>query len=281
MKAKQVNQLSHNLFLLVIVNQKKRSPLLYSFGCFGDHTAFTIRIGTAVNFYFENIIWSSSSQTVSSIYIFAPAALLCNVLLPIILQCMGCAHSHVFMKSALKATWGGSKICFCYISSTSILIFSLSFTSPLRASLYRLPPSPIETKLSLKSTIATVSLTRMHSKWLQKVRSFKGTIHQVFPIILTKLQLVAVISWRTLPQSFHWAPMTAQRYVNLHAKGGRDDYFSSDYMDDKLANCLRHVSNSSSQRRHPDLRVLVAFSVADLRSRPYCGYVFVNSSFCL
>ena len=75
--------------------------------------------------------------------------------------------------------------------------------------------------------------------------------------------------------------MTAQRYVNLHAKDGRDDYFSSDYMDDELADCLEHVSNSSSQRRHPDLRVLVAFSGADLRSRLYYGYVFVNSSFCL
>jgi len=75
--------------------------------------------------------------------------------------------------------------------------------------------------------------------------------------------------------------MTAQRYVDLHAKGGRDDYFLSDYTRDKLADRLRHVSNSSLQRRHRDLRLLVAFLGADLRSRPYCGYVFVNSSFCL
>ena len=75
--------------------------------------------------------------------------------------------------------------------------------------------------------------------------------------------------------------MTAQRYVNFHAKDGWDDYFSSVYMDDELVDCLEHVSDSSSQRRHPDLRELVAFSGADLRSRPYCGYLFVNSSFCL
>jgi len=56
MKAKQVNQLSHNLFLLAIVNRKKLSLLLYSFGCFGDYIAFTLRIGTAANFYFDNII---------------------------------------------------------------------------------------------------------------------------------------------------------------------------------------------------------------------------------
>eukprot|EP00532_Pseudo-nitzschia_australis_P003439 CAMPEP_0168184636 /NCGR_PEP_ID=MMETSP0139_2-20121125/13354_1 /TAXON_ID=44445 /ORGANISM="Pseudo-nitzschia australis, Strain 10249 10 AB" /LENGTH=329 /DNA_ID=CAMNT_0008106289 /DNA_START=120 /DNA_END=1109 /DNA_ORIENTATION=+ len=66
-----------------------------------------------------------------------------------------------------------------------------------------------------------------------------------------------------LPRSFHWAPMTAQRYVDLHAKGGRDDYFSSDYTDAELADRLGHVSDSSLQQRHPDLSVLVAFSGAD------------------
>eukprot|EP00532_Pseudo-nitzschia_australis_P007107 CAMPEP_0168178742 /NCGR_PEP_ID=MMETSP0139_2-20121125/9366_1 /TAXON_ID=44445 /ORGANISM="Pseudo-nitzschia australis, Strain 10249 10 AB" /LENGTH=39 /DNA_ID= /DNA_START= /DNA_END= /DNA_ORIENTATION= len=39
--------------------------------------------------------------------------------------------------------------------------------------------------------------------------------------------------------------MTSQRYVDLHTKGGRDPYFSSDYMHDKLADYLGHVSNSS------------------------------------
>eukprot|EP00532_Pseudo-nitzschia_australis_P021140 CAMPEP_0168285540 /NCGR_PEP_ID=MMETSP0142_2-20121227/102_1 /TAXON_ID=44445 /ORGANISM="Pseudo-nitzschia australis, Strain 10249 10 AB" /LENGTH=66 /DNA_ID=CAMNT_0008229683 /DNA_START=38 /DNA_END=235 /DNA_ORIENTATION=+ len=66
--------------------------------------------------------------------------------------------------------------------------------------------------------------------------------------------------------------MTAQRYVDLHTKGERDAYFSSDYTDDELVDRLGHVSNSSLQRRHRDLRLLVAFLGADLRSRPYCGY---------
>jgi len=75
--------------------------------------------------------------------------------------------------------------------------------------------------------------------------------------------------------------MMAQWYVNLHAKGGRGNDFSSDYTNGKLADCLGHVSDSSLQRRHLDLRVLVAFLGANLRSRLYCGNVFVNSSFCL
>jgi len=49
----------------------------------------------------------------------------------------------------------------------------------------------------------------------------------------------------------------------------------------ELADRLRHVNNSSLQVRHPNLRVLEAFSGANLRSRHYCDYVFVNSSFCL
>jgi len=55
----------------------------------------------------------------------------------------------------------------------------------------------------------------------------------------------------------------AQRYVNLHAKGGRGVNFLSDYTNDKLADRLGHVSDSSLQQRHPDLSVLVAFSGAD------------------
>eukprot|EP00535_Pseudo-nitzschia_heimii_P011410 CAMPEP_0197198236 /NCGR_PEP_ID=MMETSP1423-20130617/33269_1 /TAXON_ID=476441 /ORGANISM="Pseudo-nitzschia heimii, Strain UNC1101" /LENGTH=357 /DNA_ID=CAMNT_0042652067 /DNA_START=80 /DNA_END=1152 /DNA_ORIENTATION=+ len=70
-----------------------------------------------------------------------------------------------------------------------------------------------------------------------------------------------------LPRSFHWAPITARRFVDLHAKGGTDDYFSSDYTDAELEDRLGHVGNvpasssslSSSSRR----KVLVAFSGAD------------------
>jgi len=59
-----------------------------------------------------------------------------------------------------------------------------------------------------------------------------------------------------LPRSYFWAPMTAQRFVDLHAKGGADDYFSSDYTDDELIQCLKHVGSH-------DLDVLVASSGSD------------------
>jgi len=65
-----------------------------------------------------------------------------------------------------------------------------------------------------------------------------------------------------LPRSHHWAPITAQRFVDLHAKGGKDDYFSSDYTDAELGKRLGHVSDSSKSQ-HPNLKVLVAFSGSD------------------
>lgn len=65
-----------------------------------------------------------------------------------------------------------------------------------------------------------------------------------------------------LPRSHHWAPITAQRFVDLHAKGGKDDYFSSDYTDAELGKRLEHVSDDGKQQ-HPDLKVLVAFSGSD------------------
>mmetsp|Transcript_23577 Transcript_23577/g.52268 ORF Transcript_23577/g.52268 Transcript_23577/m.52268 type:complete len:339 (-) Transcript_23577:159-1175(-) len=63
-----------------------------------------------------------------------------------------------------------------------------------------------------------------------------------------------------LPRAHHWAPMTAQRFVDLHVRGGRDDYFSSDYTDAELGERLSHCS---LPEQHPDLRVLVAYSGAD------------------
>jgi hypothetical protein len=60
-----------------------------------------------------------------------------------------------------------------------------------------------------------------------------------------------------LPRSFFWAPITAQRYVDLNVRGGTDDYFSSDFTDQELVERLHHVGS------HVDLRVLVAFSGAD------------------
>ena len=83
-----------------------------------------------------------------------------------------------------------------------------------------------------------------------------------------------------LPRSHHWAPMTAQRFVDLHAKGGRDDYFSSDYTNAELGGRLHHVSSNvqsgtecetenenENNNEHNDnlnnLKVLVAFSGSD------------------
>lgn len=64
-----------------------------------------------------------------------------------------------------------------------------------------------------------------------------------------------------MPRSAFWAPITAQRFVDLFDKDGADDYFSSDYTDEKLQERLEHVG----QRRsiNPKLKVLVAFSGAD------------------
>ena len=61
-----------------------------------------------------------------------------------------------------------------------------------------------------------------------------------------------------MPRSAFWAPITAQRFVDLNAKGGTDDFFSSDYTDAELAERLRHVG-----RNRQNLKVLVAFSGAD------------------
>ncbi|KAG7347420.1 DUF1749 domain containing protein [Nitzschia inconspicua] len=60
-----------------------------------------------------------------------------------------------------------------------------------------------------------------------------------------------------LPRSYFWAPITAQRFVDLQAKGGMDDFFSSDFTDEELATRLEHIGT------HDKLRLLVAFSGAD------------------
>jgi pimeloyl-ACP methyl ester carboxylesterase len=65
-----------------------------------------------------------------------------------------------------------------------------------------------------------------------------------------------------LPRSHHWAPITAQRFVDLHSRGGKDDYFSNDYTNDELEGRLKHVG-APRGGNHPCLDVLVAFSGAD------------------
>jgi hypothetical protein len=61
-----------------------------------------------------------------------------------------------------------------------------------------------------------------------------------------------------MPRAAHWAPITAQRFLDLNEKGGTDDYFSSDYTDDELAGRLQHVGT-----HHKHLKCLVAYSGAD------------------
>jgi hypothetical protein len=61
-----------------------------------------------------------------------------------------------------------------------------------------------------------------------------------------------------MPRSAFWAPITAQRFVDLNEKGGTDDFFSSDFTDEELAERLKHVG--SNRKR---LKALVAFSGAD------------------
>jgi hypothetical protein len=44
-----------------------------------------------------------------------------------------------------------------------------------------------------------------------------------------------------MPREAFWAPITAQRLLDLHLVGGSDDFFSSDFSDEELANRLGHV----------------------------------------
>ena len=62
-----------------------------------------------------------------------------------------------------------------------------------------------------------------------------------------------------MPRSAFWAPITAQRFLDLNEKGGTDDYFSSDYTDDELAARLQQVG----AHQQNGLQVLVACSGAD------------------
>ncbi|GKY91691.1 hypothetical protein MPSEU_000140900 [Mayamaea pseudoterrestris] len=60
-----------------------------------------------------------------------------------------------------------------------------------------------------------------------------------------------------MPRQTFWAPITANRFLDLQEYGGADDFFSSDYTDEQLEERLSHVGS----RR--DRKVLVAFSGAD------------------
>lgn len=60
-----------------------------------------------------------------------------------------------------------------------------------------------------------------------------------------------------MPRAAFWAPITAQRFVDLQSVGGLDDYFSSDYTDKQLADRLEAAG------KWPALHMLVAFSGSD------------------
>jgi hypothetical protein len=62
-------------------------------------------------------------------------------------------------------------------------------------------------------------------------------------------------------RSAFWAPITANRFLDLQEREGADDFFSSDYSDEELADRLRHVGSATSQKNQR--KVLVAFSGAD------------------
>jgi len=60
-----------------------------------------------------------------------------------------------------------------------------------------------------------------------------------------------------MPRSAFWAPITAQRLLDLQGMDGRDDFFSSDLSDAQLKERLSHVGDSANRR------VLVQFSGKD------------------
>ena len=73
-----------------------------------------------------------------------------------------------------------------------------------------------------------------------------------------------------LPRAAFWAPMTAQRFCDLQAVGGRDDYFSSDLTDTQMAERLPAGGEHSwgnctddNNDNNAKLHMLVAFSGSD------------------
>jgi pimeloyl-ACP methyl ester carboxylesterase len=75
----------------------------------------------------------------------------------------------------------------------------------------------------------------------------------------TRLKLEENKGDEMMPRDAFWAPITANRYWDLMAKGGKDDYFSSDYTEEELRDRLSHITTLSKTLH----RVLVVFSGAD------------------
>jgi pimeloyl-ACP methyl ester carboxylesterase len=70
-----------------------------------------------------------------------------------------------------------------------------------------------------------------------------------------------------MPRGSFWAPISARRFLDLHDRGGADDYFSSDLANDELRDRLSHVGGALSSRRTSDggpaAALLAAFSGSD------------------
>lgn len=78
-----------------------------------------------------------------------------------------------------------------------------------------------------------------------------------------------------MPRSAHWAPITAQRYLDLHEKGGADDFFSSDWSDEELMSRLGHMS------QNPKRQVIVAFSGSDEYVPKHVDHKLLSERLCL
>jgi pimeloyl-ACP methyl ester carboxylesterase len=71
-----------------------------------------------------------------------------------------------------------------------------------------------------------------------------------------------------MPRHVFWAPITAQRFLDLQQIGGADDFFSSDFTENELVERLGHVSllandEDKNESESSSLKVLVAYSGAD------------------
>jgi hypothetical protein len=60
-------------------------------------------------------------------------------------------------------------------------------------------------------------------------------------VTLAKAMIAEGKGQEMMPREAFWAPITAQRLLDLHLVGGSDDFFSSDFSDAELTNRLGHM----------------------------------------
>jgi len=87
-----------------------------------------------------------------------------------------------------------------------------------------------------------------------------GSNHSAEHLIHAKSLISQKKGNEMMPRSAFWAPITASRYVSLFDIGGDDDYFSSDFTNEELAERLGHVGDVGKES---GLRLLAAFSKKD------------------